>query len=124
MPTRLEIESLRAERDYHLARAAVLNEQLAASAAIDLSQYDPSWKTPGTRLSRAGRAAIMAAFDQFMPQNEVSALFQISSTSAHKWHRRWKQARRLAGDEETGSRAASEPPKLGRGHPGGALPRF
>jgi hypothetical protein len=93
MPTRREIESLRAERDYYLARLAVIDEQLAAPVVIDLSRYDPSWKTLRGRLSPSGRAAIMAAFDQSMPQKEVSELFKISSPSAHKWHLRWKQTR-------------------------------
>jgi hypothetical protein len=89
MPTRREIESLRAERDYCLARLAVIDEQLAAPVVIDLSRYDPTWKTPRGRLSPSGRAA----FDQSMPQKDVSALFRVSATSAHKWHLRWKQTR-------------------------------
>src|ERR1700745_4176879 len=90
--TPLQHAALAAERDYHLAAAAALDEQIRAEPVvqIDLSKFDPAWKTRrGRNLSEFGVMAILAGFDARMKQSDIAKLFHISESAAHHWSTRW-----------------------------------
>jgi hypothetical protein len=102
----LEVARLRAKREYHLAAVKLIEEKLAAveplaanadRQQIDLTVFNPIWKKGGrgSNLSTEGETAIIAAYDRFLSQNRVAALFQISSTAAHNWHQKWKMRRAI-----------------------------
>jgi hypothetical protein len=97
--TPVQANFLSAGRDFAVALGAFLDELAADDRAsqppqpqIDLTHFDPKWKT-GKNLSALGKAAIFLAFDKFMPQNEAARLFQITRRSAHRYHKSWKTQR-------------------------------
>jgi hypothetical protein len=86
---------------YWKAKVAVAEAQLAElddpqkkPEHIDLSNFRPEWKR-GTKISKAGAAAIFAAFDQHKRIREVAKLLNISERSAGTWHIRWEKHRNL-----------------------------
>jgi hypothetical protein len=90
--TPLQHARLIAERDFHLAAAAALDEQIRAEPVvqIDLSKFDPAWKSKsGRNLSTFGVAAILQAFDNRMKQTDIAKLFHISESAANHWSQRW-----------------------------------
>jgi hypothetical protein len=94
--TPLQHARLIAERDFYLAAAAALDEQIKAEpvAQIDLTKFDPAWKTKtGRNLSTFGVAAILQAFDNRMKQTDIAGLFHISEGAANHWSKRWFERR-------------------------------
>jgi hypothetical protein len=94
--TPLQHARLIAERDFHLAAAAALDEQIRAEPVvqIDLSKFDPAWKSKsGRNLSTFGVAAILQAFDNRMKQTDIAKLFHISESAANHWSQRWFERR-------------------------------
>ena len=103
MLTPQQITLLQTKKAYLLARAtylvaqvALVDQELAAASSptIDFTKHDPAWKT-GVRLSKTGETAVLAAYDDFMSQADVAALFRISATAAQNWYAKWKRSRRL-----------------------------
>jgi hypothetical protein len=92
----LQHKRLVAERDFHLAAAAALDEQIRADPVvqIDLTKFDPIWKSKsGRNLSPLGVTAILAAFDSRMKQTDIANLFHISESAANHWSQRWFERR-------------------------------
>jgi len=85
-----------AQRELHLAAAAALDEQIQSEpfVQIDLTKFDPAWKSKsGRNLSAFGQKAILTAFDNRMTQTDIAKLFHISESAANHWSKRWFERR-------------------------------
>lgn len=107
----LRLAEKRAEHMFHVARAKLLEAEIAdagASAmAADEGGFKPEWKL-GARphLSDKGKIAIVNAYRRGMRPADVARLFRISEKAALDWQER---ARKIlaAGKEADALRAAA-----------------
>jgi hypothetical protein len=89
----LRLAEKRAEHSFHIARAKVLEAEIADAtasvAAADEDTFRPEWKL-GARphLSDEGKAAIINAYRRGMRPADVARLFRISEKAALDWQER------------------------------------
>jgi len=108
----LRLAEKRAEHAFHVARAKLLDAEIAdASAsgmAADEDSFKPEWKQGSApHLSRQGQLAIIDAYRRGMRPADVARLFRISEKAALAWQER---ARRVlaAGEAADALRAAAD----------------